>query len=269
MFQCSQRESASQPRRTGATPLATPDPDELLTTARTQVSMECDENHFAVAKSPNTVRSLKPIPAGALAASAASNSTQLTCQAPDGGTVENCSADAPEPRKGVTPAVCRSSDGSGVFDDNSKAQEQSVNHPLPSGRRRATARYLRRQARRGEWPGHRRVELRILALPVRTLVLDVFVGAHGRCGDGGVAASAVTSKGISELGPLAVVFWQMWLYTGLVALFPRANRTPLRLASVKISFWGGFSLARPSAWPAAEMDTRPGSSAGYCDRPWP
>ena len=59
----------------------------------------------------------------------------------------------------------------------------------------------------------------------------------------GWAASGVISKGISELGPLAVVFWRMWLYTGLVALFLWANRTPLRLSSIKISFWGGFSLA--------------------------
>ncbi len=97
--------------------------------------MECDETHFDVAESPNTVRSLKPVPAGALAASAASNSTWLTRQAADEGTVENRSADAPEPRKGVTPAVCRSSDGSGVFDDDSRAQEANVNHQLPRGRR--------------------------------------------------------------------------------------------------------------------------------------
>ena len=59
----------------------------------------------------------------------------------------------------------------------------------------------------------------------------------------GWAASGVIAKGISELGPLAVVFWRMWLYTGLVALFLWANRTPLRLSSIKVSFWGGFSLA--------------------------
>ncbi len=35
------------------------------------------------------------------------------------------------------------------------------------------------------------------------------------------------SKRISELGPLAVLFWRMGLYTGLVALFLWANRTSL------------------------------------------
>ncbi len=59
----------------------------------------------------------------------------------------------------------------------------------------------------------------------------------------GWAASGVIAKGISELGPLAVVFWRMWLYTGLVALFLWAKRTPLQLFSVKVSFWGGASLA--------------------------
>lgn len=63
----------------------------------------------------------------------------------------------------------------------------------------------------------------------------------------GWPASGVISKGISELGPLTVVFWRMWLDTGLVALFLWANRTPLRLASITISFWSGFSLAGSSA----------------------
>ncbi|WP_419552605.1 DMT family transporter [Candidatus Poriferisodalis sp.] len=59
----------------------------------------------------------------------------------------------------------------------------------------------------------------------------------------GWAASGVIAKGLSELGPLAVVFWRMWLYTGLVLLFLWANGTPLKWSSIKISAWGGFSLA--------------------------
>ncbi len=59
----------------------------------------------------------------------------------------------------------------------------------------------------------------------------------------GWAASGVIAKGLSELGPLAVVFWRMWLYTALVLLFLWANGTPLRWNSIKISAWGGFSLA--------------------------
>ncbi len=59
----------------------------------------------------------------------------------------------------------------------------------------------------------------------------------------GWAASGVIAKGLSELGPLAVVFWRMWLYTGIVVLFLWLNGTPLRWKSIKVSFWGGFSLA--------------------------
>ena len=59
----------------------------------------------------------------------------------------------------------------------------------------------------------------------------------------GWAASGVIAKGLSELGPLAVVFWRMWLYTGMVALFLWANGTPLQWRSIKVSAWGGASLA--------------------------
>ena len=59
----------------------------------------------------------------------------------------------------------------------------------------------------------------------------------------GWAASGVIAKGLSELGPLAVVFWRMWLYTGLVMLFLWANGTPLKWNSIKVSAWGGISLA--------------------------
>jgi drug/metabolite transporter (DMT)-like permease len=59
----------------------------------------------------------------------------------------------------------------------------------------------------------------------------------------GWAASGVIAKGLSELGPLAVVFWRMWLYTAIVLVFLWANGTPLRWSSIKISAWGGFSLA--------------------------
>ena len=59
----------------------------------------------------------------------------------------------------------------------------------------------------------------------------------------GWAASGVIAKGLSELGPLAVVFWRMWLYTAVVLLFLWANGTPLKWNSIKISAWGGVSLA--------------------------
>ena len=59
----------------------------------------------------------------------------------------------------------------------------------------------------------------------------------------GWAASGVIAKGLSEIGPLAVVFWRMWLYTVVVLLFLWANGTPLKWNSIKISAWGGVSLA--------------------------
>lgn len=59
----------------------------------------------------------------------------------------------------------------------------------------------------------------------------------------GWAASGVIAKGLSELGPLAVVFWRMWLYTAIVLVFLWLNGTPLRWSSIKISAWGGVSLA--------------------------
>ena len=59
----------------------------------------------------------------------------------------------------------------------------------------------------------------------------------------GWAASGVISKGLEELGPLAVTFWRMWLYTFIVLVFLRLNGKPLKFSSIKVSFWGGVSLA--------------------------
>ncbi|HCB34450.1 MAG TPA: hypothetical protein DEP66_05680 [Acidimicrobiaceae bacterium] len=59
----------------------------------------------------------------------------------------------------------------------------------------------------------------------------------------GWAASGVISKGLAEIGPLAVTFWRMWLYTAVVLVFLWLNGAPLRLASVKVSAAGGVSLA--------------------------
>lgn len=59
----------------------------------------------------------------------------------------------------------------------------------------------------------------------------------------GWAASGVISKGLIELGPLAVTFWRMWMYTAIVLIFLYLNGAPLRLHSIKVSLWGGISLA--------------------------
>lgn len=59
----------------------------------------------------------------------------------------------------------------------------------------------------------------------------------------GWAASGVISKGLDEIGPVSVAFWRMWLYTAIVLAFLKLNGAPLRLAAIKTSFWGGFSLA--------------------------
>ncbi len=59
----------------------------------------------------------------------------------------------------------------------------------------------------------------------------------------GWAASGVISKGLADLGPLAVTFWRMWLYAIIVLTFLRANGSSLKLSSIKVSFWGGVSLA--------------------------
>lgn len=58
----------------------------------------------------------------------------------------------------------------------------------------------------------------------------------------GWAASGVIAKGISELGPLAVVFWRMWIYTAIVLVFLHLRGTPLRLSSIRASVGGGLSL---------------------------
>ena len=58
----------------------------------------------------------------------------------------------------------------------------------------------------------------------------------------GWAASGVIAKGISELGPLAVVFWRMWIYTAIVLVFLQVRGTPLRASSVRASLGGGLSL---------------------------
>ncbi len=59
----------------------------------------------------------------------------------------------------------------------------------------------------------------------------------------GWSASGVISKGLAELGPLAVTFWRMWLYCIIVLAFLRLNGSPLKLNSIKVSLWGGVSLA--------------------------
>ncbi|MGB5760274.1 MAG: EamA family transporter [Acidimicrobiales bacterium] len=58
----------------------------------------------------------------------------------------------------------------------------------------------------------------------------------------GWAASGVISKGISELGPLSVVFWRMWIYAAIVLLFLHLRGSPLRLSSIRVSLWGGLAL---------------------------
>lgn len=58
----------------------------------------------------------------------------------------------------------------------------------------------------------------------------------------GWAASGVIAKGISELGPLAVVFWRMWIYTAIVLAFLHLRGTPLRMSSIRASLGGGLSL---------------------------
>ncbi|MEL7157892.1 MAG: DMT family transporter [Actinomycetota bacterium] len=58
----------------------------------------------------------------------------------------------------------------------------------------------------------------------------------------GWAASGVIAKGITELGPLSVVFWRMWIYTIIVLIFLKLRGTPLRLSSVRTSLAGGLSL---------------------------
>ncbi len=58
----------------------------------------------------------------------------------------------------------------------------------------------------------------------------------------GWAASGVIAKGITELGPLAVVFWRMWIYTAIVLGFLYWRGTPLRRSSVRASLGGGISL---------------------------
>ena len=58
----------------------------------------------------------------------------------------------------------------------------------------------------------------------------------------GWAASGVIAKGISELGPLAVVFWRMWIYALIVLIFLKLRGTPLRKESIRVSWRGGISL---------------------------
>ncbi len=58
----------------------------------------------------------------------------------------------------------------------------------------------------------------------------------------GWASSGVIAKGLSELGPLAVVFWRMWIYAALVLVFLHLRGTPLRGSSITTSLWGGLSL---------------------------
>ena len=58
----------------------------------------------------------------------------------------------------------------------------------------------------------------------------------------GWAASGVIAKGISELGPLAAVFWRMWIYALIVLIFLKLRGTPLRKESIRVSWRGGISL---------------------------
>ncbi len=58
----------------------------------------------------------------------------------------------------------------------------------------------------------------------------------------GWAASGVIAKGITELGPLAVVFWRMWIYAAIVLVFLRVRGTPLRRSSIRYSLKGGLAL---------------------------
>ena len=58
----------------------------------------------------------------------------------------------------------------------------------------------------------------------------------------GWAASGVISKGITELGALAVVFWRMWIYTAIVLVFMWLRGSPLRGRSIRISLRGGLAL---------------------------
>ncbi len=58
----------------------------------------------------------------------------------------------------------------------------------------------------------------------------------------GWAASGVIAKGIDELGPLAVVFWRMWIYAAIVLVFLQLRGTPLRGSSIRASLGGGLSL---------------------------
>ena len=58
----------------------------------------------------------------------------------------------------------------------------------------------------------------------------------------GWTASGVIAKGISELGPLAVVFWRMWIYALIVLIFLKLRGTPLRKESIRVSWRGGISL---------------------------
>lgn len=58
----------------------------------------------------------------------------------------------------------------------------------------------------------------------------------------GWAASGVIVKSITEIGPLAIVFWRMWMYTLLVLGFLYLRGTPLTLKGVRFSLAGGAAL---------------------------
>ncbi len=59
----------------------------------------------------------------------------------------------------------------------------------------------------------------------------------------GWAASGVIAKGISELGPLGVVFWRMWIYTAIVLVVLKVRGTPLRRDAIRVSLPGGIALS--------------------------
>ncbi len=58
----------------------------------------------------------------------------------------------------------------------------------------------------------------------------------------GWAASGVIVKSITDIGPLAIVFWRMWIYTALVLALLHFRGTPLRLTDLRFSMAGGIAL---------------------------
>ncbi|MBO6565260.1 MAG: DMT family transporter [Pseudomonadales bacterium] len=58
----------------------------------------------------------------------------------------------------------------------------------------------------------------------------------------GWAASGIIVKSITDIGPLAIVFWRMWMYTVLVIGFLYLRGTPLTRKGIRFSFAGGAAL---------------------------